>query len=200
MEANRMQLHALTFLPYYDIICVSGSSRTVTDWYTNLLSKTWVPTVDKNELSFGYSTLRAEHMWQRKWTCRTYIAAAPNQTLTPLFIHSNTGQDHTMHIFLYVILSIVGVGVSEIKLLKYGMTSVFDRVLISNTTICNVCQGWPVSTAYFTLKLGTRMFTWIVKFSSCHMKKEALHCFRVARSNRRKNSILVHLQVQWLMK
>ena len=84
--------------------------------------------------------------------------------------------------------------------LKYGMTSVFDRVLISNTTICNVCQGWPVSTAYFILKLGTRMFTWIVKFSSCHMKKEALHCFRVARSNRRINSILVHLQVQWLMK
>jgi len=45
-----------------------------------------------------------------------------------------------MHIFLYLILTIMGVSFSEIKLLKYGMTSVLDTVLISNTTICNVCQ------------------------------------------------------------
>jgi hypothetical protein len=82
-----------------------------------------------------------------KWTCWTYIAAASNQTFTPVFIHDNTVQDHIMHIFLYLILTIVGVGVSEIKILKYGMTSVLDTVLISNTTICRVCQDWPVSTA-----------------------------------------------------
>jgi len=45
-----------------------------------------------------------------------------------------------MYIFLYLILTIVGVGVSEIKLLKHGMTSVLDKVLISNTTIYSVCQ------------------------------------------------------------
>jgi len=37
-------------------------------------------------------------------TCLTYITAAPNQTLTAVFIHSYRGQDHIMHIFLYLIL------------------------------------------------------------------------------------------------
>jgi len=26
-----------------------------------------VSAVDKNELSFGYTTLRAKHKWKRKW-------------------------------------------------------------------------------------------------------------------------------------
>ena len=153
-----------------------------------------------NELCFGYAILWVEHVWKRKWTCRTYIAVAPNQSLTLVFIHSHRVQDHFMHIFLYLILTIAGVGVPEIKLLKYGMTSVLNTELINNTTICNVCQDWPVPTAYFILKLGTRMSTWAVKCSSHHMKKEEIDCLRVARFNRRKNSILVHLQVQWFMK
>jgi len=45
-----------------------------------------------------------------------------------------------MHIVLYLIRTAVGVGFPEIKLLKYGMNSVLDTVLISNATISNVCQ------------------------------------------------------------
>jgi len=108
--------------------------------YTDVFSKTCVPTVNRNELSFGYATLTTEHMWKRKWTYQTYINVAPNQTLTAVFIRSNTGQDHIIHIFLYLILTVVGVGVSEIKLLKYGMTSLLDRVLISNTIFWTVCK------------------------------------------------------------
>ena len=137
--------------------------------FKNLISHCWHKWIE-----FGYAKLTADHMWKRKWTCRNYIAVAPNQTLTPVFIHSNTGQDQIMHIFLYLILTIMGVSFSEIKLLKYGMTSVLDTVLISNTTICNVCQDWRVSTAYFILKLCTGMGTWTVKCSSCHMKKKKL--------------------------
>ena len=152
--------------------------------FKNLSSHCW-----QEWIEFFYATLTVEHTWKRKWTCRTYIAAVPNQTFTSVFIHSNRGQDHIMHIFMCLIPTTVGVGVSEIKLLKYGMTSVLDTVLISNTTICNVCQDWPVSTAYFILELGTRMGTWVVKFSSRHMKKEALHSLRVARSNRKKKTV-----------
>jgi hypothetical protein len=39
-------------------------------------------------------------------TCLTYVAVAPNQTLTAVVIHGKGGQDHTMHIFLYLILTI----------------------------------------------------------------------------------------------
>jgi len=31
-------------------------------------------------------------------------------------------------------------------------------------------------------------------------EEEEIDCLRAARSNRRKNRVLVHLQVQWLMK
>jgi hypothetical protein len=138
-----------------------------------------------------------EHMRKRKCNCQTNIADAPNQSLIPLIIHSNAGQDHIMHIFLYLILTVVGVGVSEIKLLKYGMPSALHTVLISNTTVCTVCQHWPVSTACCIVTLGTTMGTGAVKFCYCHMKKEAPGCLRVARANRRKNSILVHLLMKW---
>jgi hypothetical protein len=86
----------------------------------------------------------------------------------------------------------MGVGFSGIKLLKYGMTSALDTVLINNTTVCTVCQHLPMYTAHCIYKLVTTMGTWAVEFSSCHMKKEALDCLRVARANRRTNSILVH--------
>ena len=36
-------------------------------------------------------------MWKRKWTCETYSTSTPNETLTPVFIHSNTDQDHHAH-------------------------------------------------------------------------------------------------------
>jgi len=95
---------------------------------------------------------------------QTYIAAAPNQTLTPVFIHSSTGQHHIIHIVLYLILIIVGVGVPEITLLKYRMTSVLDTVLISNTATCSVSRLTSVhcilhlKTQYQNGHMGSEIF------------------------------------------
>jgi len=39
-------------------------------------------------------------------TCLTYVTAPPNQTLAPIVKHGYRGQDHIMHNFLYLILTI----------------------------------------------------------------------------------------------